>query len=108
MTTSKPILRRAQAQEDVADAIAHCLEQDAPDAAEGFITALEKAIRHIGRHPASGSPRYAGELGLPELRFWQIKHYPYLVFYVERDDCIDIWRILHGERDIPAWLREPE
>ena len=108
MTTGKPVLRRAQAQEDVASAIAYYLEQDALDAAEGFIAALEKAIGYIGRHPASGSPRYAGELGLPDLRFWQIKRYPYLVFYVEYEDHIDIWRILHGQRDIPAWLQEPE
>ncbi len=106
--TDKPVVRRAQVQEDVADAIAYYLEQDAPDAAEAFITALEKAIGHIGRHPASGSPRYAGELGLSDLRFWQVKRYPYLVLYVECDDHIDIWRILHGQRDIPAWMREPE
>jgi len=108
VTTGKPVLRRAQAQEDVADAIAYYLEQGAPDAADGFITALEKAIRHISRHPASGSPRYAGELGLPDLRFWHIKKYPYLLFYVERDDHIDVWRMLHNQRDIPVWLREPE
>ena len=108
MTTSRPVLRRAQAQEDIADAVAYYLEQDAPDAAQGFITALEKAIGHIARHPSSGSPRYAGELNLPDLRFWQIKRYPYLVFYVEQDDHIDVWRILHGQRDIPAWLRESD
>jgi toxin ParE1/3/4 len=30
------------------------------------------------------------------------------VFYVERDDHVDVWRILHGQRDIPAWMQEPE
>lgn len=108
MTKGKPVLRRVQAQEDVADAIAYYLEQDVPHAAEGFITALEKAIGYIGRHPASGSPRYAAELGLLDLRFWQVKRYPYLVSSVERDDHIDVWRILHSQRDIPVWLREPE
>ncbi len=108
MTTSKPVLRRVQAQDDVTGAITYYHEQDAPDAAEGFITALEKAIGHISRHPATGSPRYAGELGLPDLRFWQIKRYPYLVFYIECDNYIDVWRILHGQRDIPAWLLDPE
>jgi toxin ParE1/3/4 len=29
-----------------------------------------------------------------------------MVFYVGRDDRIDVWRVLHGARDIPAWLRE--
>ena len=30
------------------------------------------------------------------------------VFYVERDDHIDVWRVLHAQRDIPAWMQEPE
>lgn len=30
--------------------------------------------------------------------------YPYLVFYVAGDDHVDVWRVLHAERDIPEWL----
>ena len=70
--------------------------------------AIEQAFRYIGRHPATGSTRYAQELDLPGLRCWPVKRYPYLVFYVERDDHIDVWRVLHGQRDIPAWLRESD
>ena len=73
-------------------------------AALGFIEALEAAYARIGRYPAAGSPRYAHELDLPELRFWPLKNYPYLVFYVERGDHIDVWRVLHAQRDLPAWL----
>ncbi len=61
---------------------------------------------HISRHPSAGSTRYAFELDLPGLRCWPLARYPYRVFYVERDDHIDVWRILHGARDIPAWLGE--
>ncbi len=46
------------------------------------------------------------ELDLPELRSWPLKRYPFLVFYVEQPDHIDVWRVLHGQRDIPSWLRE--
>jgi len=42
---------------------------------------------------------------LPELRFWRVRDYPYLLFYVEREDHIDLWRVLHGERDLPVWMR---
>jgi hypothetical protein len=63
---------------------------------------------HIGRHPATGSPRYALDLNLPGLRFWPLKRYPYLVFYVARSDPIDVWRALHGQRDIPAWMQDQE
>ena len=102
----KPVVPRSQANRDVDEAIAYYLEQRAVDAALGFVDALEKAYGDIGRHPAAGSPRYAHELNLPELRFWLVPNYPYVVFYVERDDHIDVWRVLHGERDIPSWIAE--
>ena len=31
-----------------------------------------------------------------------------MVFYVDRADHIDIWRVLHGKRDIPSWIREAD
>ncbi len=71
----------------------------------GF-AALERAFAHISRHLASGSSRYASEL--LGLRHWPLKNYPQLVFYVERADHIDVWRVLNGSREIPAWMRESE
>ena len=71
-------------------------------AALAFVDVLERAFLHIGRHPATGSMRYGYELDLPGLRCWPVKRYPYLVFYVERADHIDVWRVLHGKRDIPV------
>ena len=67
----------------------------------------EDARPHIGERPASGSPRNAHELDLPGLRFRTVRKFPYLVFYVERKTEIDVWRALHGARDISAWMREP-
>lgn len=103
---AKPVIPRSQADRDVDAAIAYYLEQRAVDAAMGFIDAVEKAYGHIGRHPAAGSPRYAHELNLPDLRFWLVPGYPYVVFYVERDDHVDVWRVLHAQRDIPSWMAE--
>jgi toxin ParE1/3/4 len=104
----KRIIPREQANRDIDAALDHYLSEAGEKAALGFIDALERAFRHIARHPATGSPRYAHELDLPGLRSWPLRRYPYLVFFVERDDHIDVWRILHGERDIPAWMRAPE
>jgi toxin ParE1/3/4 len=105
---AKVVVPREQAMRDVEDALAYYLGEDAESAALGFINALEKAYAHIGRHPATGSPRYAHELNLPGLRSWLLTRYPYIVFYVERADHIDVWRVLHGQRDVPAWMQEPE
>lgn len=100
----KSVIPRALANRDVDEAIAWYLSENAPQAALGLVDALEYAYSHIARHPAMGSARYALELNLPGLRSWPLKNYPYLVFYVERVDHIDVWRVLHGQRDIPAWL----
>jgi toxin ParE1/3/4 len=101
----KPLVRRARADLDVLEALDHYLEVSV-EAAEGFVVALERAYAHIRRHPATGSPRYGHELNLPGLRFWRCTRYPYLVFYVELADRIEVWRVLHGQRDIPCWLQE--
>jgi toxin ParE1/3/4 len=105
---AKAVIPRERANQDIDEIIEHYLEQDAQDAALGFIDALEHAWTHIGRHPATGSARHAHELDLPGLRFWPLSRFPYLVFYFELSDCIDVWRVLHGQRDIPASMREPE
>lgn len=102
----KPIVPRVIAKQDVEGAVDYYLGEDATQAALGFIDALEQAYVHIGRHPATGSPRYAHALDLPGLRSWPLKRYPYLVFYVEHDTHIDVWRVLHQTREIPAWLNE--
>lgn len=104
----KPVIPRALANRDIDQALDHYLDEGGERVGLGFIDALEKAYRHIARHPASGSPRYAQELDLPGLRAWPLKRYPYLVFYVERDDHIDVWRVLHSQRDLPTWMGEPE
>ena len=105
---SKPVIPRELANRDIDSAIEHYLGEDAGQAAMGFVEALEQAYTQIGRHPATGSPRYAHELNLPGLRSWPLMRYPYLVFYIEHSDHIDVWRVLHGQRDIPAWLGEDD
>ena len=101
---TKPVIPRALALQDVDEAVAHYLTEDAAQAALGFIDELEKAYAHLGRHPSAGSPRYGHELALPGLRSWSLKRYPHVIFYIERDDHVDVWRVLHGQRDLPTSL----
>jgi toxin ParE1/3/4 len=100
----KPLLLRAAADGDIRQAMAYYRE-NAPQQALAFIDAVEEAFQHIRRHPGSGSPRYAHDLGLPGLRFWICRRFPYLVFYMERQEAIEVWRVLHGSRDIPPSLQ---
>lgn len=77
----KPLQRRRLADHDVTDAVDHYLDES-PAVALRFVDALEQALRHIRKLPATGSPRYAHELDIPGLRCWRLKRFPYLVFYL--------------------------
>jgi toxin ParE1/3/4 len=105
---AKPVVLRALACRDVNEALTYYLKEATADAAYGFIDELERAYAQISSYPGTGSPRYAHELNLAGLRAWLLRDYPYLVFYVERSDHVDVWRVLHGHREVPAWMQEPE
>ncbi len=94
------------ADHDIDETIAYYQLHGGLALADRWVEALEAGLRHISRHSISGSQRYVDMLGLPGLRFWQLKRFPYLVFYVERAEQVDVWRVLHDHRDLPAWLRE--
>ena len=104
----KRAVLRARADRDIEESIDFYLRESAPPAALKFIDSLQQALGDAERHPAIGSTRYATELDLPGLRFWQIKGYPHLVFYMECEYYIDVWRVLHARRDIPVWLQPAE
>lgn len=105
---AKPVVPREQANRDVDEAIGRYLNEGGKQVGSDFIEALERTYSHIGRHPASGSSRYAHELNLPGVRSSPPRRHVYLVFYLEDGDRIDVWRVLHGKRDIPAWMQEIE
>jgi toxin ParE1/3/4 len=104
--SAKAVIPRRAAQDDIRQAVDHYAAAAGAAVALAFVEALRQAFGRIARHPGMGSPRHAVELRLDGLRSWPLRRFPHLVFYVERDDHIDVWRVLHAQRDIPAWMRE--
>ena len=104
----KPVSERDEARRDIESAFLYSVEEHGETVALCLIDELERAYTHIGRHPGTGSPRYAHELNLPGLRFWPLSRYPLLIFYVERPHDVDVWRVLHAQRDVAAWMQKPE
>jgi toxin ParE1/3/4 len=102
----KPLRLRPRADRDINEAVNFYLREGAEVAALGFIDELGRAFRRIERNPGIGSTRYALELGLPDLRSWPFRRYPHVVFYVEHEDHVDVWRVLHGQRDVPVQMRD--
>ena len=106
--SGKPVISRELARNDVDAAIDFYAIEAGPDVALGFIDALQAAYDLIGTHPEAGSLRYAYELTLPDLRSIELRTYPYIVFYRQQADHIDVWRVLHAKRDIPQWMQGPD
>lgn len=104
----KPLHWHPQALRDADDAVDWYAEQGGLELELAFTAALEAAAELISTHSGIGSPRYATVLNLAGLRFWPVRKFPHLVFYIEHEAHVDIWRVLHGERDIPAWMGSPE
>ena len=104
--SGKLVVPRARASQDIDDALNYYWTEAGETVALRFIDAVEAALRHLSAHPSSGSLRFAYELDLPGLRAWPLHQFPWLVFYSETDQQVDVWRVLHGRRDIPAWLGE--
>jgi toxin ParE1/3/4 len=104
--SSKPVWPREVARRDVTTAIEYYLREAGTEIALRYVDAVAAAYRNIAAHPSAGALRYAHELGGPGLRNLRLKRYPYLVFYMDRGDHIEVWRVLHAERDIPARMRE--
>ena len=104
----KPLILGAQASDDIEEtAVDHHVTVAGTAVGLDFVAAVETAFLHIRRYPGTGSRRYAIELDLPDLRSWLLSRFPYLLFYREREEAVDLWRCLHARTDIPGRLRPP-
>lgn len=104
--TAKRVVLTAQARREVRQITDWNRQESGNALAQRWAAAVEAELRHIAAHPKTGATRYAVQLKLDQLRFWPVTGFPYLVFYNEHDQRIDVGRILHAQRDIPAWMGE--
>ena len=106
MTAARRVVPRHVAEQDIEEAVDHYFGEGGAALALQFIDSLEAALDHLAAHAESGSPRYATELDLSGLCHWPVAKFPYLIFYVIDGDVVDVWRVLHGKRDIPQFMQE--
>ena len=102
--SGKPIYLSDIARKDLQHALLNYELQNAEQAVDGCLDALSKAYQQISTFPKTGSMRTGNEVNLQGLRSWPLTRYPYLLFYVEENDQIDCWRLLHEKRDISTFL----
>jgi len=94
-------MRRArfapQARTDVLDIARHVASETGVERALKVVDRLEAVCHWLATRPAVGRPREELEPGLRSFPLW-----PYVIIYRPRRVGIDVIRVLHGARDIPA------
>jgi toxin ParE1/3/4 len=95
-----------KAREDVIH-IRRYIAEDNPEVAEAFHDAFQEACSALLDLPEMGSRRHFGNPNLRGLRMLLVpKFEKYLIFYLNTDDGLEVVRVIHGARDIPALFRE--
>jgi toxin ParE1/3/4 len=69
-----------------------------------LVAATIAALDWIEVEPGIGSPTLGKVLGIPALRTWQVMKFPRVWLYFERDDHVDIVRLLGERQEIAAIL----
>jgi len=88
------VLRKPLARVDLLD-IWNYVADDSPTKADRLLDSINKHCRTLARFPKMGRAR--NELG-PSLRSFPVGNY--VIFYREISKGIEIFRVLHGARDI--------
>jgi toxin ParE1/3/4 len=101
---AKKIIITPKASQDLDDCFAY-ISQDNPEIALQFFDSTRLTIAQIARMPGIGSIFVTDNERLQGLRKWSVKDFrKYLIFYIDRDEVIEIVRILYATRDINSIL----
>ncbi|MCY7367610.1 MAG: type II toxin-antitoxin system RelE/ParE family toxin [Chamaesiphon sp.] len=99
---TKKIVITPKASQDLDDCFA-CISQDNPATALQFFDSTRLTIAQIARMPGIGSIFTTNNNRLQELRKWSVKDFrKYLIFYIDREDVVEIVRIIYATRDISS------
>ncbi|MEO0377904.1 MAG: type II toxin-antitoxin system RelE/ParE family toxin [Cyanobacteria bacterium P01_A01_bin.17] len=101
---SKRITIRPRASQDI-DKHYDFISQENPDAALRFFDAVRVTIAQIARMPGIGNLYPVRQPHLQGIRKWAVKGFrKYLIFYFDRDEAVDVVRILYASQDIASIL----
>jgi len=104
------IVTRPQAKADIRE-IWLTISNDNLHAADAFEQAVDETANLLSIAPESGSKRYFYHSDLEGLRFFPVRRYEnYLIFYhaLKDQQTVEIVRVVHGARDLPAVFSEDE
>jgi toxin ParE1/3/4 len=102
----KPALLRPQALRDQQSEVRYYRQQAQTRVAVRPVKATNAALDPIEFDPGIGSPVPGKALEVPGLRTWRVARFPMLWCYFERNDHVDVVRLLGGRQDVAALFGE--
>lgn len=100
----KPARLRPRAEQDLIEAARYYAQEGGTALGARLFDAALAALKPIQRIPGMGSPRLGQLCDIPGLRSWGVEGFPLRWFYFERDDHLDVVRLLGDRQDIIAIL----
>lgn len=102
------LILRADVEVEIEAGFSHYLKEAGGKVAGVFLDEIDAVFSHLQAFPETGSPRYRHLFPEIDLRFWLVKRFPYVVFYVVRDEFVDVIALLHQHADIGSILLDRE
>jgi len=79
----------------------YLIEQEAPEAANRFLEAVNESIDAIVRMPRMGAPKSVRNPPLRGLRAFPVTGFEEIrIFYLLQGRTVRVLRVLHGKRDV--------
>jgi toxin ParE1/3/4 len=105
---TRHIIITPRASQDIDEHFAY-IAQDNFDAALRFFDSARLTFSQLAKTPGMGSPFQIINPRLVGLRKWAVKDFKkYLIFYRYDDESIEVVRVVHAARDIPAIFEEEQ
>jgi toxin ParE1/3/4 len=103
----KPVILPAARDDILRQYLYYLVEQDNPQVAQRFFSAVRRTIEGITRMPQGGAPKRLSREALRGLRSWPVKGFEDLrVYYLAHEGGVRVVRVLHGKRDVKKILEK--
>src|ERR1051325_2577846 len=96
------LVRRPVARRDLTEAVLYLRAEGGSALSHRFLDELEATFERLCSFPALGTSWPTTNPELIGLRRRLLPHFPYSVFYLPTEITVEIVRVLHNSRDVPA------